>query len=469
MKDLSGFKNKRITVMGLGLNRGGLGVTKFLAEAGVNVLVTDLKTECELQDSLNELKEYHNIKYVLGKHRVEDFVERDMIIQNPGVPRCSQYLQIARENGVPIETDLSLFLRICPSKKIIAVGGTKGKSTVTDLVYLIFCRAGKDIVHAGNIGISVFEVLSKIKNDTLVLLEISSWQLEGIQQLLFKPQVAVLTNILPDHLDRYDSFEEYARSEELICKYLGEKDYLVTSLDNPVTKNLAQRITADIFWFSTEKKVPRGCNLEDGKLLYKCADKKIQFAKTSDIIIPGNHNISNIMAAANVGFILGLSLSDISEGIKNFQGVPNRLEKIRTLKGINFYNDTCATTPEAAAAAIQSFPETPLILILGGKDKKLNYDCLCRNIINSNNIVHLFVLRHPEYDASEMIISNLEENNFQKKIHICQSLPEAVKKAYSLAKPGTNILLSPAATSFGLFINEFDRGRVFRQAVSELL
>ena len=469
MKDLSVLKNKKITVMGLGLNRGGLGVTKFLAESGAELLVTDLKKESELKDSLNELKEYHSIKYVLGEHRVEDFVGRDMIIQNPGVPRYSQYLQIARENGIPIETDLSIFLRICPSKKIIAVGGTKGKSTVTDLVYLIFCRAGKDIVHAGNIGISVFEILPKIKPDTLVLLEISSWQLEGIQQLLFKPHVAVLTNILPDHLDRYDSFEEYANSEGLICKYLEKTDFLITSLDNPVTKNLSRQITADVLWFSTEREVSQGSYLENDKLLFRCADKQVQFAEISDILIPGNHNISNIMAAANVGFILGLSLSDISEGIKNFQGVPNRLEKIRTLKRINFYNDTCATTPEAAAAAIQSFPETPLILILGGKDKRLNYDCLCRNIINSNNIVQLFVLRHPEYDASEIIIKKLEENNFQKKTHICQSLPEAVKKAYSLAKPGTNILLSPAATSFGLFINEFDRGRVFRQAVSELL
>jgi UDP-N-acetylmuramoylalanine--D-glutamate ligase len=468
MNKLANLKNKKITVMGLGLNRGGLGITKFLAEADAQVLVTDLKTEAELRQSLDELKKYQNIKYILGKHRVEDFIGQDMIIQNPGVPRYSQYLQIARENGVPIETDLSLFLRTCPSQNFIAVGGTKGKSTVTDLIYHIFCRAGKDIVHAGNIGISVFDVLPKIKADTLVLLEISSWQLEGIQHLPFKPQVAVLTNILPDHLDRYESFEEYARSEGLICKYLGESDYLVTSLDNPVTKNLAQQVSADVFWFSTGKKVSQGSYLEDDKLFFKHKNKQVQFAEVSDIPIPGNHNISNILAAANVGFILALSVSDILGGIKNFPGIPNRLEKIRTINEINFYNDTCATTPEAAAAAIQSFPDHHLILILGGKDKNLKYDCLCRAIINSDNIDRLVVLRHPEYDASEIILKKLAENNFQKEIHICQSMPEAVQKAYSLAKPGTNILLSPAATSFGLFINEFDRGNSFRQAVSRL-
>ena len=467
MEHLFQLKDKKITVMGLGLNRGGLGIARFLVQSGAKVLVTDLKTEHELQESLEELKEY-DIKYVLGKHRSKDFIDRDMIIQNPAVPHTSRYLQIARDNRIPIETDLSLFLKICPAKKLIAVGGTKGKSTVTDLIYHIFCRAGKDIVHAGNIGISVFDVLPKIKDDTLVLLEVSSWQLEGIQHLLFKPQVAVLTNILPDHLDRYDSFGEYSRSEKLICKYLGETDYLVTSRDNPITKNLARQVTADIFWFSIERKVSQGCYLKDDKLLYMCQDKQVQFAEISDIPIPGNHNISNILAAANVSFIMGLPISDISGGIKNFPGLPNRLEKIRTINEIHFYNDTFATTPEAAAAAIQSFPGTPLILILGGKDKNLNYNCLCRIIINSNHIDQIIVLRHPEYNASEMILNHLEKNNFQKKIHICQSMPEAVQKAYSLAKPGTNILLSPAATSFGLFINEFDRGRSFQQAVNGL-
>lgn len=467
MKKILNLKNKKITIMGLGLNRGGLGVARYLAESGADVLVTDLKKRYELQKSIDELEAY-DITYVLGGHRAEDFIGRDMIIQNPGVPNHSKYLQIAREFGTPIETDLSLFLKVSASQNFIAVGGTKGKSTVTDLIYHIFCRAGKDIVYAGNIGISVFDVLPKIDEDTTVLLEISSWQLEGIQKLHFKPHVAVLTNILPDHLDRYDSFEEYARSEELIYKYMEKTDFLITSFDNPVTKNLAQQITAEVLWFSTNKIISQGSYLEDNKLIFKRAGKQLQFAKISDILIPGNHNISNILAAANVGFILGLSASDISGGIKDFSGVPNRLEKIRTLNGINFYNDTCATTPEAAAAAIHSFPNIPLILILGGKDKKLKYDYLCRMIIDSHNITHLVILRHPEYDASEIIIKKLEENIFQKKIHICQSMPEAVDKAYSLAKPGTNILLSPAATSFGLYINEFDRGNSFRQIVFEL-
>ena len=467
MKKLLNLKNKKITVMGLGLNRGGLGVAKYLAGSGADVLVTDLKTSHELQKTMAELKDY-DITYVLGGHRVEDFIGRDMIIQNPGVPNHSKYLQIAREFGTPIETDLSLFLKVCPSTKFIAVGGTKGKSTVTDLIYHIFCRAGKDIVHAGNIGISVFDVLPKIKENTLVLLEISSWQLEGIQHLQFKPQIAVLTNILPDHLDRYDSFEEYSRSEKIICKYLDRTNILVTSFDNSITRNLSQQTTAEISWFSTKREVTQGTYLKGNALFFKHTNRQVQFSETNNIHVPGNHNISNILAAANVGFLMDLSASDISGAIKDFSGVPNRLEKIRTLNGINFYNDTCATTPEAAAAAVQSFPGIPLIIILGGKDKKLKYDCLCRTIISNNNIDHLVILRHPEYDASEMIINKLKEKKFQKKIHVTQSMAEAVDTAYALAQPGTNILLSPAATSFGLFVNEFDRGNSFRKAVSNL-
>jgi len=468
MNKLANLKNKKITVMGLGLNRGGLGVTRFLAEAGAEVLVTDLKTEKELQKSLDELKQYNNINYVLGGHRIEDFISREMIIQNPGVPHHSKYLQIARENGIPIETDLSLFLRICPSRNLIAVGGTKGKSTVTDLIYHIFCHAGKDIVHAGNIGISVFDVLPEIKADTLVLLEISSWQLEGIQQINCKPKVAVLTNILPDHLDRYDSFNDYACSEKLICRNLDKLDYLVTNFDNPITKNLGHETSAEILWFSTKKEVPRGSYLKGGKLFFRFTPKRVEFGNINDIPIPGEHNISNVLAAANVAYIMNLPLDKINKGIQTFTGVPDRLEKIRTLKNINFYNDTCATTPEATIAAIQSFPGKPIILILGGKDKKLKYSHLCQAIKNSDNIDQLVVLRHPEYNASEMIVKELLELGLENKIQTCSSLTDSVRIAYQKAVPGTNILLSPSATSFGMFQNEFDRGTSFRQAVKEL-
>jgi len=463
------LKNKKITVMGLGLNQGGLGVAKYLAKAGAKLLITDLKTEKELASSLKELKNFDNIQYTLGKHRDEDFINKDMIIQNPAVPHDSKYLQIARAHSITVETDLSLFLKICPSKKLIAVGGTKGKSTVTNLIYHIFHQARKDIVQAGNIGISVFEVLPVITSQTIVLLEISSWQLEGLAQMYFRPPVAVLTNIMADHLDRYDVFDDYVCSEKLIYKYQNKSDYLITSMDNLLTKNITNETQANIFWFSTKNKVTQGSYLdEDNKLIFIDRNKSIEFARANDIKLPGFHNISNILAAANVCFIYNLPLSSIKEGIKSFPGVPNRLEKIKTLKGINFYNDTCATTPDATIAALQSFPTEPLILILGGKDKKLNYDELCQVIKRKKNIAYLFILQHSEYNASELIWNGLQKLNLKDKIECCSSLTEAVQKAYHKAHPGTNIILSPAATSFGMFSNEFERGNVFRETVANL-
>ncbi len=468
MKKLSHLKNKKITVMGLGLNRGGLGVTRFLTQSGARVLVTDLKKEHELQETLEELKDC-NIKYVFGQHRIDDFVNRDMIIQNPAVPHNSKYLQIARSNGIPIETDLSLFLKICPSENLIAVGGTKGKTTVTNLIYHIFSHVQKKIVHAGNMGISVFDILPSITPETLVLLEISSWQLEGLRQMKFKPSIAVLTNILPDHLDRYNGFDDYANSEKLIYKFQDESDYLVTNFDNPVTKDTARETAADIFWFSTKKEVPQGTYLNGDKLIFKREDnfKKV-FSQIKDIQIPGIHNIENVLASANVCFIHGLLSAQISNGIKTFSGIPNRLEKIRILNGIHFYNDTCATTPDATMAAINSFSNKPLILILGGKDKKLNYEQLCQTIKKKKNIGYLIILQHPEYNASDMIYSGLKDLYLHNKLQFCSTMSEAVQIAFCKAKIGTYILLSPAATSFGMFRNEFERGKSFRQTVEKL-
>jgi len=460
MRKVIDLENKKITVMGLGLNQGGLGVTRFLAKSGAHVLVTDLKTEYELQETLDKLKEYNNIQFVLGQHRIQDFVNTDMIIQNPAVPHNSKYLQVARTHGIPIETDLSLFL--------IAVGGTKGKSTVTNLTYHTFLQTKKDIVHAGNIGISVFEILPEIKSNTIVLLEISSWQLEGLSQISFQPHISVLTNILADHLDRYSSFSDYVHSKKLIYQYQNRSDYLITNLDNPITRNIAHETKAKIFWFSAKNKVTQGSYLEEDKLIFKFNNELTEICTISDIPIPGLHNICNILAASNIFFIYKLPLTSIREGIKTFPGIPNRLEKIKTFNGINFYNDTCATTPDATIAAIQSLGVEPLILILGGRDKKLNYDKLCQTIKNKKNVINIMILQHPEYNASEIIWNNFQKLKLNNKIELCYSMTEAVQKAYQKAIPGTNIILSPAATSFGMFSNEFERGNSFRLAINKL-
>jgi len=461
------LKEKRITIMGLGLNQGGLGVARFLAKAGAKILVTDLKTEEELAPSLEKLKDF-NIKYILGRHRKEDFINTDMIIQNPAVPHNSKHLKIARIHKIPIETDLGLFLQLCPSKNIIAVAGTKGKSTVSQLIYHIFKEAQKDTILAGNIGISVLDILEKINPQTWVILEISTWQMEGIKDRKFRPQTGVLTNILPDHLDRYSNYKQYARSEKLIFKHQGPNDNLVVNYDNEETNKIKKETGLPIYWFSTKEKIEPGCYLENDKLTFQSKEYKINFAKISDLPLSGTHNLENVLAASAVGFIHNIPGEIILKALKSFPGIPYRLELIGELRGIKFYNDTCATTPEATLAALESFPGQAIILILGGKDKKLNYENFGTAIGQNKKIKKIILLQHPDYDASSKIFSALKKHLDSEKIIQTSNLKIGVEIALQQAKADDLILLSPAAASFGMFKNEFDRGDQFNKIVRNL-
>ena len=458
------IKDKRITIMGLGLNQGGLGVARFLAKACAKILITDLKNRKELGPSLEKLKDF-DIKYILGRHQEEDFINTDMVIQNPAVPHNSKYLKIARTHGIPIETDLGLFLQLCPSKNIIAVAGTKGKSTVSQLIYHIFKEAQKDTILAGNIGISVLDILEKITPQTWLILEISTWQMEGIKNRKFQPQTAVLTNILPDHLDRYPNYKDYIRSEKLIFKHQSPNDNLVINYDNEETVKIKKETGLPIYWFSAKEKIEPGCYLENDKLVFQLGEYKIAFAKISDFALPGLHNLENILAASTVGFIHNIPGKIILKALNNFPGIPYRLEFIREFKGVKFYNDTCATTPEATLAALESFPKQSIILILGGKDKKLNYENFGEVIGKNKEIKKIILLQHPAYDASQKMLSVLKKHLGSDKIILTSNLKVGVEAALQQARVNDIILLSPAAASFGIFKNEFDRGDQFNKIV----
>ena len=461
------LKEKRITIMGLGLNQGGLGVARYLAKAGAKIIVTDLKVKKELEPSLEKLKDF-NIKYILGRHREEDFINTDMVIQNPAVPHNSKYLKIARSHRIPIETDFGLFFQLCPSKKIIAIAGTKGKSTVSQLIYHIFKEAQKDAILAGNIGISVLDILEKINPQTWLILEISTWQMEGIRNRKFRPQTAVLTNILPDHLDRYPNYKEYIRSEKLIFKHQRPNDNLIVNYDNEETIKIKKEAGLPIYWFSAKEKVEPGCYLKNDKLIFQSGEYKTTFAKISDLLLPGLHNLENILAASTVSFIHNIPGNIILKALKNFPGIPYRLEFIGEVRGIKFYNDTCATTPEATLAALGSFTEQPVILFLGGKDKKLNYENFGEAIGKNKEIKKIILLQHPDYDASLKILSALKKHLDSEKIILTSSLKVGVEAALQQAQANDLVLLSPAAASFGMFENEFDRGDQFNKIVKNL-
>jgi len=408
------FKDKKVVIMGLGLLGGGIGAAKFFYKQGAKVLITDLKTRKELKESIKKLNQ---VKLVLGKHRKQDFINADLIIRNPGVPRESKYLKIAKNNNIPIKTDIDIFFDLCPGT-IIGITGTKGKSTVATLIYLFLKKKYPKTFLAGNIGISPLEILPRIKKKTKVVLELSSFELENLKK---SPKVAVITTLFPDHLNRYKNFKDYVNAKKSIFKYQNKNDILVLNKDDIETKKLC---------------------LE--------AKSKVCFFKGS-----------NISAAVLVAELFKISKKDIKKVLSNFKGVPHRQEFIAEKKGIKYFNDTTATNPEAVIFAIETFrkrfPKSKIILIAGGEDKKLIYRSLARKIKRDVDYV--------------VLLPGTGSNKLKKdlsKLYPVKSMNQAVRKASYLAQKGDIVLLSPGAASFNLFENEFDRGNQFVKAVKKL-
>src|SRR3989344_5749345 len=322
MQDWKGyFKGKRVTVMGLGLLGRGVGDTVFLASQGAELSVTDLKSSKELAPSIQKLKKYKNIRYVLGKHELADFRDRDFVLKAAGVPLDSSFVAEARTCGVPIEMSTSLFVRLIPvGVTTIGVTGTRGKSTVAHLLYHLLKRAGKRVYLAGNVrGISTLALLPKIKKGDIAVLELDSWQLQGFGESKVSPHIAVFTNFLSDHMNYYRGDERaYFADKENIFKFQGPRDYLFTS--SSVAKQIRQAKGA----VRTVSSLP---------FRYK-------------LTIPGEHNRRNAAFVVAVARILDIPERTIQSALKTFKGVPGRLELLRTIRGIKVYNDTTATTPE---------------------------------------------------------------------------------------------------------------------------
>jgi len=449
------FKDKKVTVMGLGLHGGGAGVAKFFSKQGAKVLVTDLKTKKQLRESLQKLKDLP-IKFVLGGHREEDFINTDLIIKNPAVPSNSPYLKIARKHDILIKTDVSIFFDLCPAP-IIGVTGTKGKSTVAFLIYLFLTSKYPDTILAGNIGLSPLEVFSKIQkfgSRGKVVLELSSFELEDLKK---SPKVAVITTIFPDHLDRYKNFKDYIRAKKSIFKYQNENDILVLNYGNPEARKLASETRSKVYFFTP---------------LNSC---KANLTGLKD---------SNVSAALAVAKIFKIPKKNIGKVLSNFKGLPHRQELIATKKGKKYINDATATTPQSVILAINTFkkrfPGSKIILIAGGLDKNLKYKGLAEEIQKKIDCLILLPGTASDKIRKELksftpleITGKERKHRLHKsltgfKIYPVNSMNQAVKKGSNLAKKGDLVLLSPGAASFNLFKNEFDRGEQFLKAVKKL-
>jgi len=433
------FKGKKVTVMGLGLLGRGVGDAKFLAEADAEVLVTDLKTEKELQTSVEVLKAFPNVSFVLGEHRLEDFENKDLILKAAGVPLDSPYIAHAKEKGVAVEMSASLFVRLA-GIPVIGITGTRGKSTVTHMVHHVLSHVtdGGSVLLGGNIrGVSTLALLNDVTEESIAVLELDSWQLQGFGEAKISPQIAVFTNFMEDHLNYYKGdMDAYFNDKAQIFLHQEGGGVLVTTPEvfNRVQGLITHPLEQEVVLTDTSV-LPEDCLLA----------------------MPGEHNRLNAALAYEALKATSLSDEEIFEGLASFPGVPGRLEFLKEVDGVRIYNDNNATTPQATLAALRALgKEKNIILIMGGADKDVPSEELVKEVENYTKQV--VFIPGTGTDLIKKEIKGIETKN----------LKEAVETALKSAQEGDTVLFSPGFASFGAYANEYERGDQFVSIVNSL-
>ena len=427
--------------MGLGLLGGGAGAAKFFVSHGAHVVVTDTKTRDKLEGTRGELSGF-DIEYVLGGHREKDFTQADLVLKNPSVPSDSPFLSLARKHGIPVHMSESLFMSLSPTKNIIGVTGTRGKSTTTALIFRVLLSAGKHVHTAGNIpGQSTLSLLDQVDSSSWVVLELSSWQLESFGWWKISPHIAVLTNIYEDHLNRYASMDEYIADKQQIFMHQKKDDVFVVNGSRQITRNIAGHAPSRTVYFDAT-----------------------MWPSTERLQIPGGHNIENAAACLTVCRQLGVDDRTIISAISSFSGLPGRLECIRELDGVRYINDTTSTTPVAAISGMHAFPSQSIVLIAGGSSKRLPVDALADEIMTQCKALVLI-----KGDGTDELVRKLVEKGYTiDPADVYETLSAAVSNARKKASPGDIILFSPGFASFSMYTNEFERGNDYVTTVTSL-
>lgn len=447
MYDLRG---KKVLVVGLGLFGGGVGAVRFFVRKGAQVTVTDLKPEEELRESLDALSGLP-VRFVLGGHEVEDFVSSDIVVPGPAVPPDSPYLKAAEDSGVPVIWRDNLIFLLCRSP-IVGVTGSNGKSTTTALLGEVLRMKDPRVLVGGNLGGSLLDEIESLPEDAPLVLELSSFQLEALAQICRSPQVAVVLNLSPNHIDRHKTFEAYMEAKRNIVRFQGPEGLVVLNRDDPLVWGWREEARGRVVGFSACREVD-GVFLRGEEIL---ADGRFLFER-DDLHLPGLHNLYNAMAASAAALALGVEPEVVREAVRKFRGLPHRLEFVREVRGVRYYDDSKATTPEATVAALRTFEEN-VVLIAGGYDKGLPLGKLADEVSSRAKLVLL--LGETGLKLAELVRG--------PRVEICSSLEEALKEASSSAVPGDVVLLSPAAASYDTFRNYEERGDKFKELVMEL-
>jgi UDP-N-acetylmuramoylalanine--D-glutamate ligase len=452
---------QRATVMGLGRRGGGAGVARYLAEAGAIVTVTDRQPADQLGEGLAELAGLP-IRYVLGRdHDEADFLPggADLVIRNPGVPRRAPLLELARRHGVPVEMEMTLFFRACPAP-VIGVTGTKGKTTVSTLTASILRAWNPATVLAGNMGISALAQLPRITAATPVVIELSSWQLEGLAEHGLAPAIAVLTLIAEDHLNTYDGFADYAATKRSITRHQTPDNTLIVNACDPEAWRAAET-RARVVPFGVRDPGDDGVWLDGEWAVIRDPGETLRIELPAGPALAGLHNRANALAAIAAARARGADPGSITAGLAAFTGIRDRMEVVGEVNGVTYINDTTATAPVAAAAALDALAGRRVHLLAGGADKQLDPAPLLA-AARQAHAVYLFT-----GTATPTIEMALRARGVTPSGPY-ESMQTAVSAATAAAAAGDVVLLSPGCASFGLFRDEFDRGEQFRRVVGKL-
>jgi UDP-N-acetylmuramoylalanine--D-glutamate ligase len=461
--DPNQLRGRRALLVGLGSRQGGLGVARYLVASGAETRVTDLRAAEQLGDALDALA-HLPLSYTLGWHDAADFDWADVVVRNPAVPRESQWLAYAREHGKRVEMEMTLFLRACPAP-VVGVTGSKGKTTTTTLLHAMLRERWPAARLAGNMGRSAVELLPELDADAPVALELSSFQLEGLDEHRLAPHVAVITNVSPDHLDRYRDFDDYADVKASIARHQTPADWLIAPADDAaLLARLADARGRRVLFGANE---PQGAGdalwTAAGRFVGRWDSAPLDLGPVDALRLPGAHARLNVLAAAGAALACGVAPQGIARAIAGFGGVRDRLEPLGEVAGALYVNDTAATVPVAAQAALRAYAGRDLIVIAGGSDKKLDLTPLADALAaNARRVVAL------AGTATPALLDLLTARGYVGVDGPFDSMATAVAAATASARPGSVVLLSPGCASFGLFRDEFDRGDQFRAAVARL-
>ena len=453
------IKFRKVAVIGLGVSN--LPLLDYLHEQKARVTVFDQRTIDQIpKDVMDKITE-NAFEFSLGENYLSKLQGFDLILRSPScLPTVPELVEEAKR-GALVTTEIELLIKMCPAK-IIGVTGSDGKTTTTSLIYAILKDAGYNTWLGGNIGIPLFTKLPEMKADDVVVLELSSFQL---MEMNVSPSISVITNITPNHLNIHKDYQEYIDSKKNIFKFQDENGILILNYDNEITKECGNEANGKVIYFSSQEKLENGFIVDTG-VIKECEDgirKHIMECKEAKL--RGIHNYQNICTALAATKTL-VDTEKAVETIKEFNAVEHRLEFVREINGIKWYNDSASSSPTRTISGINAFEGEEIILIAGGYDKNLDYTPLAKPVVD--NVKALILMGQTANKILDAVTIEMEKQNKNVKIYMCNSLDEVITTARRIANPGEVVLFSPGSASFDMFKNAYDRGNQFKTAVNNL-